>query len=369
MKNIFRSAVYALITVFAGCIAIAFIAPVVKIFATQYQVNEATREMNTGKLDAALGRLLRFRPWSSSFIITADPASCTLIRCLVRLDKTSEAEHEADAIYDGNIGKPVLPQFSPTPSGVMTFLTTGPNWVANKLLLLRNSKTAHRPSSGWEALLSELETAQNIQTLDPLARKFAQKNPSSTYAVGLVTFLDQMRNNRGSKPAKPAIRNGSTGSSGGSSVSVGASPPKTANESMTQTPDRDVEVRRAELKDREKTISASIADRQTKLPALYPPSKEETAYRTALANYRTVEKKARAIEQQANSASGPRRAELLQQAHSVKGELSRCETALTGVMAAGKSAEAKRNHAMANDQELLRMKNDLSNVQFELNSL
>lgn len=381
MKGFIRVIIGTLVTGLVGCLLIAFAAPVFKIFVAQHQLNEAKKAIRQNQHEVALKRLARFQPWSDSYVNTAAPAACEAIRCRVRLNDIAGAEKDANAIFDGEIGRAKTPGFSPTPGGVMTFLREGPDWIANKLIGSNNKGKGFTPASGWEALLLELEATDNLKMLDPMARKFAARDPSNEYASGMVAFLDQLKENpkkaaeARQKRAAARAKARSAASTPSPAAPIEPAPEQegpveaTEPDAAAAQPDQDIEKKRSELQARQNELKSAITARQARLQTLYPPTPAETAYVSAQKTYKEAIRKTEALEKQVNSATGPRRQQLLDQARVLKGEVSRVEIAMKHAETTGKAAETTRKRSMVNDTELLNLQDQLRRVENELKSL
>ncbi|MEI6217298.1 MAG: hypothetical protein WCP86_00200 [bacterium] len=137
-------------------------------------------------------------------------------------------------------------------------------------------------------------------------------------------------------------------------------------ETISVTPDKPTA---EELRAREAALRARLKLRRKTLTDARPPTEAERTRDAAQHHYDELRDQAMKLEAEMSSSTGQKRASLLDQMRSMKGDMSRCQSDLQRAEAAAKAAEDKRKTAITNDPEMKAIEKEMADIKAELQKL
>ena len=124
-----------------------------------------------------------------------------------------------------------------------------------------------------------------------------------------------------------------------------------------------------DLRAREAELSARLQARRRTLTDGRPSSEAERTRDAARRRYEAMKDRALKLEAEANSSTGQKRINALEQLRPMKGQMMTCQRELETAEEAARAATEKRKAAIENDPEIKSLTEDLAAVRNELKSM
>ncbi|MEI6970171.1 MAG: hypothetical protein WCL44_01520 [bacterium] len=363
----------ALVVAIVGCTLITMLAPVIRIACLSYQTQQAATEFQNELYSPAEARLDRYEAWTAFFPAIRRQVLCQNMRCKIRLGKIEEARAISESFITWRPAS--VPSVMDAP---LAFIRSGPDWIANKVHSALSGNT-----QGWDAemgrdvLLDELWQAGMYDELVASARAILAVAPDNQSAKKKLAVVENRQ-----KAAKVVQRPGTTRPAAGRGTAqqpaanrapgrapevtiagTGVSPAAAQGGTFEEQADDGAGARKEqELKAREAELTTRLNARRKTLSDSRPPTEAERTRDAAQRRLDDLTARSRKLESEANSATGQKRINALEQLRPMKGQVARCQGELKSATAAADAAGAKRRAAIGNDPDVKSLEKDLAEV-------
>lgn len=366
--RVFRSILSTLFVAIGGCIAIASIVAMLKLFLVQRAIAKSADDFNANQPSLALRRLVSVQESALRYPSVAEAVSCEIVRAYLRAGDFEAAERQADWIMDrstdGSIPSPRL-----SFCGFMPFLRTAPDCLLNRMTeISRGKKYVWHRTAGYSVIFNELmaDGDESRAELQSFAKSVLKKNPESTEARAILAdMLDNRRrttSNRGRARTSPQTPK--------QLPVVNPVRPVPSEPEISDADPLRLEIDRnrrlADLKSREQMILDSIEARKGATASANP---HEAGYNAAVEQYRATRARGQQLQKQMEESTGQARMDAMDELRRMKGDVSRQEAQLSDLEAKKNAWDRSHPDASATDPELKRLQDELRQVRQEIQSL